>query len=77
VLQNFLFGRANATDRLSASAAISPRRWPTGRPRRRKSSGSTYRVTDLDDRQHRQLAGAAPLIKANFNPDGPRDPHGR
>jgi hypothetical protein len=32
---------------------------------------------DLDDLRLRQLAAAAPLVRANFNPDEPRDDHGR
>src|SRR5829696_4721433 len=33
-------------------------------------------ITDLDEASLRWLAGAAPVIKANFNPDQPRVPKG-
>lgn len=34
-------------------------------------------LPDLDDGRLQQLARAAPFIKADFNPDQPRDWHGR
>lgn len=39
--------------------------------------GLFIRTDPLDDDQIRQLAALAPIVKANFNPDEPRDSHGR
>jgi hypothetical protein len=40
-------------------------------------AGLRIPLFELDARQLKELAAAAPLIKANFNPDEPRDAHGR
>ena len=40
-------------------------------------AGLRIPVFELDSRQLKELAAAAPLIKANFDPDEPRDEHGR
>lgn len=40
-------------------------------------AGLRIPVFELDHDQLKALAAAAPLIKANFNPDEPRDEHGR
>lgn len=39
--------------------------------------GLFIRTDPLDDDQIRQLAALAAIVKANFNPDEPRDAHGR
>ena len=39
--------------------------------------GLFIRTELLDDGQVKQLAALAPVVKANFNPDEPRDAHGR
>lgn len=39
--------------------------------------GLFIRTQPLDDGQVSRLAALAPIVKANFNPDEPRDAHGR
>jgi hypothetical protein len=60
-----------------ANAAGSPRRSPRGTSRWPRFMGFFVLTNELDDGQLKQLALVAPFINANFNPEEPRDAHGR
>jgi hypothetical protein len=76
-LQSFLFGaEGDDPDRLFHLIGGITRALNAGELALAEIYGLRIPVSGLDDRQLKQLAAAAPFVKANFNPDQPRIPAG-
>jgi Restriction endonuclease fold toxin 5 len=77
-IQKFLFGgKGDEPDRLFALSRGIARALNEGEVALAQIYGLRIPIADLDSGQRKQLAAAAPFAKANFNPDQPRDDHGR
>ena len=76
-IQELLFGTGDAPDRLFQICGGIAKALNESQLALAQIAGLRIPVFELDSRQLKELAAAAPLIKANFNPDEPRDEHGR
>jgi hypothetical protein len=77
ILQRFLFGQDDAPDRLFILSRAIAKALSKDEVALAQIYGLRIPIAALDTGQLKQLAVAAPFIKANFNPDEPRDEHGR
>jgi hypothetical protein len=75
-LQQFLLGNAREPDWLFGQCRRIAKALDGGEIALSQILGLYIPVTDLDGDRLKQLAAAAPLIRANFNPDEPRIPKG-
>ncbi|MGH7061737.1 MAG: hypothetical protein ACREFH_15220, partial [Stellaceae bacterium] len=76
-IQELLSGTGDTPDRLFRICGGIAKALDEGQLALAQIAGLRIPVFELDSRQLKELAAAAPLIKANFNPDEPRDEHGR
>lgn len=76
-LQQFLFDAEGDPDRLFAISRGLAGALNRGEMTLAQIYGLRIPVAALDGEQLKQLAAAAPFLRANFNPDEPRDWHGR
>jgi hypothetical protein len=75
-LQQFLLGNAREPDWLFGQCRRIAKALDGGEIALAQILGLYIPVTDLDGDRLKRLAAAAPLIRANFNPDEPRVPKG-
>jgi len=76
-IQAFLFGRTEKPDWLFRQCCRIAHALADRNIALAQIYGLGISTPELDNNQLMQLASAAPFIRANFNPDQPRDPHGR
>lgn len=76
-VQNFVFGKTKPPDWLFEQCCRIAQALKDDQVALAQIYGVHSAPPDLDDDELAKLAKAAPFIKANFNPDEPRDSHGR